>query len=83
MNKIVSAFFQRPRSLGPSLVRAQSSHTIPRSPAKSISHSSSAAKHSRREPANPQPKPFFHRWLDAWKSQTWKSQNGGDHGQSR
>jgi hypothetical protein len=76
MKKIVSALFQRPRSLGPGIVRTQSSHTAPCSPTNPSS--SSQTKRSRSESANPQPKPFFHRWLD-----TWKTQNGGDHGQSR
>jgi len=76
MTKILSALFQRPRSRGPSIVRTQSSHTIPCSP--SNPGSSSRAKRSHSEPANPQPKPFFHRWLDIWRTQ-----NGGDRGQSR
>lgn len=76
MRKIISALVQPPNSPGASITRAQSSHTVPGSPSKS--RSSSGAQHPAAQPENPQPKPFFHRWLD-----TWKSQNGGEHGQSR
>jgi hypothetical protein len=79
MKKIISALVERPQPRPPriSIVREQSS-PVPHSPSKPISISSSGANRSRPEPPNPQPKPFFHRWLD-----TWRSQNGGDHGQSR
>ncbi len=76
MREIISALVQPLNSSGVSITRAQSSPTIPGSPSKS--RSSSGDQHPVAEPGNPQPKPFFHRWLD-----TWKSQNGGEHGQSR
>lgn len=76
MKKIVCARVQPPNAPGASITRAQSSHTVPCSPSKS--RSSSRARPSALDPGSPQSKPFFYRWLD-----TWKSQNGGDHGQSR
>jgi hypothetical protein len=72
MKKIVSALIQRPRSPRASVARAQSSHITLCTPPKSVSNSSPEAKRSRPEPANPQPDPFFSRWLD-----TWRTQNGG------
>jgi hypothetical protein len=78
MKKIISARVQRPRSLDATVAGAEYSPTIPCSPSKSLSSASSPAKRSAPEPANPQSKPFFHRWLE-----TWRAQNGGDHGQSR
>ncbi len=78
MKKIISALVPRRRSPHATLVSAEFLPTIPCSPSKSLSSSSPPAKRSAPEPANSQPKPFFHRWLD-----TWRTQNGGDHGQSR
>jgi len=78
MKKIISARVQRPRSLDATVVSAEFSPTIPCSPSKSLPSASSRAKRSAPEPANPPSKPFFHRWLE-----TWRTQNGGDHGQSR
>jgi hypothetical protein len=78
MKKIISAGVQRPRSLDATVVSAEFFDIIPRSPSKSRSSASSPANRSAPEPADPQPKPFFHRWLD-----TWRAKNGGDHGQSR
>lgn len=78
MKKIISALVPRRRSPHATLVSAEVSHSIPCSPSKFLSSSPSPTKRSAPEPANSQSKPFFHRWLD-----TWRTQNGGDHGQSR
>ncbi len=78
MKKIISARVQRPRPQDATVVSTEFSPTIPCSPSKSLSSASSPGKRSAPEPANPQSKPFFHRWLE-----TWRDQNGGDHGQSR
>jgi hypothetical protein len=69
MKKFVSALIQRP---GANIIRAQSSPTILFLRSKSVTGSSSEATRSRPQPASPQPKPFFSRWLDAWRSR-----NGG------
>jgi hypothetical protein len=71
MKRIPFTLVQRPPLLSATIIRAQSSDSI-------LSSVPSRAKRSCPEPANPRPKAFFERWLDAWRSQ-----NGGDHGQSR
>jgi hypothetical protein len=78
MKKIISARVQRPRPQDATVISAEFFDTIPCSPPKSLSSASSPVKRSAPEPNNPQSKPFFHRWLE-----TWRAQNGGDHGQSR
>ncbi len=71
MRRILFTVVQRPPLLSATIIRAQSSDSI-------VPSLSPQAKRSCPEPANPRPKAFFERWLDAWRSQ-----NGGDHGQSR
>jgi len=78
MKKIISALIRRPRSLHSTVVNPEVLPAIPCTPSKSLSSSSSRTKRFAPDPANPQSKLFFHRWLD-----TWKTQNGGDHGPSR
>jgi hypothetical protein len=72
MKKLISALIQRPRSADASIVRAQSSPTTLSARSTSFADSFAKAKRSWPNPANPQLKTFFSRWLDAWRSQ-----NGG------